>query len=146
MNADFLVLKIQDEAGSLDELREGESRPLGLRLWVRLAIEQAFPSVRWPEPARGVWWSGEVFSVEIEMPRETDLVSFLTLKIRLNPRRAAEGWRREDEDELELFLTALCDPPGWTLFELPGGRLYRFRDETGEQETQPAHPELGSVN
>lgn len=146
MNADFLVLKIQDEVGSLDELREGEARPLGLRPRIRLGIGQAFPSVRWTDPARGIWWSGEDFSVEIEMPRDSDLASFLTLKIRLNPSRSAEGWKPEDEEELDLFLTALCDPLGWTLFELPSGQLYRFLDETEERVPAPARPELGAVN
>jgi hypothetical protein len=146
MNADFLVLKIQDEVGSLDDLRDGEAAPLGLQMQVRLAIGQAFPSVQWVETARGIWWSGEIFSVEIELPRDSELVQSLTLKVRLSPRRAAEGWRREDEEELDLFLIALCDPLSWSLFELPSGSLYRFRDETEEQEFQPLHQELGSVD
>lgn len=145
MNADFLVLKIHDEVGTLDDLTEGEAQPLGLRPRVRQTIGQALPSVHWTEPTRGVWWNGKTFSVEIEMPPNTELVAYLTLKIRLNPSRS-EGWRREDEDDLELFLTALCDPPGWSLFDLPSGSLYRFRDEKEEQESSPARPELSVVN
>ena len=49
MNADFLVIKIHDEVASLNELREGEARPLGLRAQVHRAVEQALPSVRWPD-------------------------------------------------------------------------------------------------
>ena len=74
MNADFLVLKIQDEVASLDELRDGETRPLGLREQVRRAVEQALPSVRWQSEALGVWWSGDAFSVEIGLPRDEEPV------------------------------------------------------------------------
>ncbi|HWM93672.1 MAG TPA: hypothetical protein VN493_23140 [Thermoanaerobaculia bacterium] len=146
MNADFLVLKIHDEVASLNELREGESKPLGFREQVRKAVGQALPSVRWLEDSRAVWWSGEVFSVEIGLPMDEDPVRSLTLKVRLNPGLGSSGWLSEEEDELENFLLGLCDPNGWILFDLASGRRYQFRDEVEEDEAEATWSEVGPVN
>lgn len=145
MNADFLVLKIQDEADSLAEIQDGELLPLGTREVVRQMLDGAFPSVRWPGPASGVWWSGQVFSVEIGFPPEEEPVGSLTLKVRLNP-RLEQIWYDEDEEELETFLMALCDPHGWSLFEVASGRRFRFADEKDEEQGPPPPREAGTVH
>lgn len=147
MNADFLVVKIHDEVASLDELREGENRPLGLRAQVRRAVEQALPLVRWPDDSTGVWWSGEIFSLEIELPRDEEPVRSLTLKVRINPAFGPSGWLPEEEDELEGFLLGLCDPNSWVLFDLASGRRFQFRDEFEEDEpVETTWREAGLVN
>jgi hypothetical protein len=147
MNADFLVLKIYDEVASLNELRDEETRPLGLREEVRGQIEQALPSVRWHDDVLGVWWSGEIFSVEIRLPRDEEPVHSLTLKVRMHPALGPSGWLPDEEEELESFLVALCDPAGWTLFDLASGRRFEFGDELEEEEIgQPAWREAGPVN
>ncbi len=128
MNADFLVLKVQDEVGSLDELMEGEPLPMGTRTEVMGMLENALPSIDW-NGASGLWWSGEVFSVEAVLPAAEEVVRSVTLKVRLNPAMASGPLIRADEAELETFLLALCDPQGWSLFELGSGRAYRFSDE-----------------
>ena len=125
MNGDFLVLKIHDEVASLNELKDGEARTLGVREEVRRLIGQALPSVRWQEDRLGVWWSGEVFSVEIGLPDEEPIHS-LTLKVRMHPILGANAWLPDEEEELESFLVALCDPVGWTLFDLASGRRFEF--------------------
>lgn len=148
MNADFLVLKIHDEVASLDELRDDEARPLGVREEVRQLIEQALPSVRWKGETLGVWWSGEVFSVEISLPRNEEPIHSLTLKVRMHPALGASGWLPDEEEELESFLVALCDPLGWTLFDLASGRRFEFVDEVeDDEEPEPAAwHEAGLVN
>jgi len=146
MNADFLVLKIHDEVASLNELKDDEARTLGVREEVRRQIEQALPSVRWQEEGQGVWWSGEVFSVEIGLPDEEPVHS-LTLKVRMHPMLGANAWLSDEEDELEDFLVALCDPAGWTLFDLASGRRFEFGDELEDGESEPsAWHEAGLVN
>jgi hypothetical protein len=133
MNADFLVLKVQDHADSLGELAEGESLPLGSRAEVREALENALPSIDW-SGGSGLWWSGEIFSVEAVIPdgAEDEIVRSATLKVRLNPALSAGPWLRSDEAELEGFLLGLCEPQGWSLFELGSGLLFRFADEAEE--------------
>lgn len=146
MNADFLVLKFHDEVASLNELRDDEARTLGTREEVRAQIEQALPSIRWQEEGLGVWWSGEVFSVEIGLPDEEPVHS-LTLKVRMHPMLGANAWLPDEEDELEDFLVALCDPAGWTLFDLASGRRFEFGDEFEEDEIEPpTWHEAGPVN
>lgn len=146
MNADFLVLSIHDEVASLNELRDGEARALGTREEVRGMIEQALPSIRWQEEGLGVWWSGELFSVEIGLPDEEPVHS-LTLKVRMQPIFGADAWLPDEEDELEDFLLALCDPAGWTLFNLPSGRRFQFGDEIEDGEIEaPTWHEAGLVN
>ncbi|HWN41756.1 MAG TPA: hypothetical protein VNW71_06010 [Thermoanaerobaculia bacterium] len=146
MNADFLVLKIHDEVASLNELKDGEARTLGTRTEVRRQIEQALPSVRWQEEGLGVWWSGEVFSVEIGLPDEEPVHS-LTLKVRMHPMLGANAWLPDEEEELESFLVALCDPAGWTLFDLASGRRFEFGDELEDDEIEPSTwHEAGLVN
>ena len=146
MNADFLVLKIHDEVASLNELKDDEARTLGTRVEVRRQIEQALPSVRWQAEGLGVWWSGEVFSVEIALPEEEPVHS-LTLKVRMHPVLGANAWLPDEEDELEDFLVALSDPAGWTLFDLASGRRFQFGDEFEDGETAlPAWHEAGPVN
>lgn len=145
MNADFLVLKIQDEAGSIEEIQDEELLPLGSRELVSRLLEGAFPSIRWRGPERGVWWSGEVFSVEIVFKSAEEPVGSLTLKVRLNP-RLEQVWLDEDEEELEGFLVALCDPHGWSLFEVGSGRRFKFSDEKEEGHGPPAVWEAGPVN
>ena len=146
MNADFLILKIHDEVASLNELKDGEARTLGTRVEVRRQIEQALPSVRWQEEGLGVWWSGEVFSVEIGLPDEEPVHS-LTLKVRMHPMLGANAWLPDEEEELESFLVALCDPAGWTLFDLASGRRFEFGDEIEDGEPEPtAWHEAGLVN
>lgn len=147
MNADFLVLKVLDEVSSLNELRDGEAHTLGTREEVRAQIGQALPSVRWQEEALGVWWSGEVFSIEIRLPDEEPVHS-LTLKVRMHPIFGADAWLPDEEKELEGFLLALCDAAGWTLFDLGSGRRFEFRDELEEEEEAepPAWHEAGPVN
>jgi len=147
MNADFLILKIHDEVASLNELSDGEAQPLGTRVEVRMQIEQALPSVRWQGEALGVWWSGEVFSVEIGLPRDEEPVHSLTLKVRIHPLLGASAWLPEEEAELESFLVALCDPAGWTLFDLASGSRFEFDDELAEDEIEPpVWHEAGPVN
>lgn len=132
MNADFLVLKVQDHVGSLAELADGESLPLGSRAEVRQALESALPSIDW-DGGSGLWWNGEVFSIEAVLPERPDeTVRSLTLKVRLNPALSAGPWMRSDEAELEGFLLAICEPQGWSLFELGSGLLYEFVDEIAE--------------
>ena len=146
MNADFLVLRIHDEVASLNELKDGEARTLGTRVEVRRQIEQALPSVRWQEEGLGMWWSGEVFSVEIGLPDEEPVHS-LTLKVRMHPMLGANAWLPDEEEELESFLVALCDPAGWTLFDLASGRRFEFGDELEDDESEPpAWHEAGLVN
>ncbi|HEX6864894.1 MAG TPA: hypothetical protein VF414_18830 [Thermoanaerobaculia bacterium] len=146
MNADFLVLKIHDEVASLNELRDGEAGSLGTRFEVRRQIEQALPSVRWQHEGLGVWWSGEVFSVEIGLPEEEPVHS-LTLKVRMHPLLGANAWLPDEEEELESFLVALCDSAGWTLFDLGSGRRFEFGDEFENGEIEPpAWQEAGLVN
>ena len=146
MNADFLVLKIHDEVASLNELRDGEAHTLGLREEVRRQVEQALPSVRWQHEGLGIWWSGEVFSVEIGLPEEEPVHS-LTLKVRMHPMLGANAWLPDEEEELESFLVALCDPAGWTLFDLASGRRFEFGDELENGEIEPpAWQEAGLVN
>lgn len=147
MNTDFLVLKILDEVASLNELRDGEARILGTREEVRAQIGQALPSVRWQDEALGVWWSGEVFSIEIRLPDEEPVHS-LTLRVRMRHIFGADAWLPEEEKELEVFLLALCDAAGWTLFNLGSGRRFEFRDELEEEEETelPARHEAGPVN
>ena len=147
MNADFLVLRIHDEVASLNELKDGEARSLGTRDEVRRQIEQALPSVRWQDEGLGVWWSGEVFSVEIGLPDEEPVHS-LTLKVRMHPLLGADAWLPDEEAELEHFLVALCDPLAWTLFDLASGRRFEFGDEIeDDDETElPAWYEAGPVN
>lgn len=146
MNADFLVLKIHDEVDSLNELRDGEIRPLGMAEEVRLLIEQALPRVSWKDDAVGVWWSGEVFSVEIGLPSREEPIHSFTLKVRLHPSLGAGGWLPDEEDELENFLLGLCDPNGWLLFDLASGRRFAFRDEYEEDEPELTWSEAGPVN
>ena len=148
MNADFLALKIHDEVASLNELRDGEAHTLGTREEVRGLIEQALPSVRWQDEELGVWWSGEVFSVEIGLPRDEEPVHSLTLKVRMHPMLGADAWLPDEEKELEHFLVALCDPNGWTLFDLASGRRFEFGDELEDEEEPklPAWHEAGPVN
>lgn len=146
MNADFVVLRIQDEVASLNELGDGEARTLGTRHEVRRQIEQALPSVRWQDEGLGVWWSGEVFSVEIGLPDEEPVHS-LTLKVRMHPMLGAHAWLPDEEEELEDFLVALCDPVGWTLFDLASGRRFEFGDELEDEEPGlPAWYDAGPVN
>lgn len=146
MNTDFLVLKILDEVASLNELRDGEAHILGTREEVRAQIGQALPSVRWQDEALGVWWSGEVFSIEIRLPDEEPVHS-LTLRVRMQHIFGADAWLPEEEKELEVFLLALCDAAGWTLFNLGSGRRFEFRDELEDEETEPpAWHEAGPVN
>ena len=146
MNADFLVLRIHDEVASLNELKDGEARSLGTRVEVRRQIEQALPSVRWQDEGLGVWWSGEVFSVEIGLPDEEPVHS-LTLKVRMHPMLGADAWLPDEEEELESFLVALCDPAGWTLFDLTSGRRFEFGDEIEDDEAEPpTWHESGPVN
>ena len=146
MNADFLVLRIHDEVASLNELRDGEARSLGTRAEVRQQIEQALPSVRWQDDGLGIWWSGEVFSVEIGLPDEEPVHS-LTLKVRMHPIFGADAWLPDEEKELEGFLLALCDAAGWTLFNLGSGRRFEFGDELEDEEAEPpAWHEAGPVN
>lgn len=132
MNADFLVLKVQDLVNSLAEA-DGESLPLGSRAEVREALESALPSIDW-DGNSGLWWSGEVFSIEAVIPDGADdeAVRSITLRVRLNPALTAGPWLRSDEAELESFLMAICDPQGWSLFELGSGLLYQFLDEMDE--------------
>lgn len=144
MNADFLVLKIQDEADSVAEIQDGELLPLGSRELVSTLLEGAFPSIRWQGPASGVWWSGEVFCVEILFSSEEEPVGSLTLKVRLNP-KLEQVWLDEDEEELEGFLVALCDPHGWSLFDVGSGRRFRFSDEQDGHGPSPVW-EAGPVN
>ena len=136
MNADFLVLKVQDHVDSLGELADGESLPLGSRAEVRQALENALPSIDW-DGESGLWWNGEVFSIEAVLPEEPDgledTVRTLTLKVRLNPALSAGPWLRSDEAELESFLLAVCEPQGWSLFELGSGLVYEFADEFEER-------------
>jgi hypothetical protein len=131
MDADFLVLKLQDHVGSLTELANGESLPLGSRTAVRKALENALPSIDW-SAGSGLWWNGEAFSIEAVIPDGPDeeAVHSVTLKVRLNPALSAGSWLRSDEAELEGFLLALCDPQGWSLFELGTGLIHEFADET----------------
>ena len=133
MDADFLVLKVQDYVGSLAELAEGESLPLGSRAEVRQALENALPSIDWNE-GTGLWWNGEVFSIEAQVPEGPDdeLLRSVTLRVRLHPALSAGPWVRSDEAELETFLMAICDPKGWSLFELGSGLIYEFADEIPE--------------
>lgn len=145
MNADFLVLKIQDEVDSLEQIQDGEPLPLGSRELVRQMLDGAFPSVSWPSPASGFWWSGQVFSVEIGFPQDEEPVGSLTLKVRLNP-RLEQVWLDEDEEELESFLLALCDPHGWCLFDLASGRRFRFSDEQEDGHGATPRWEVGPVN
>ena len=146
MNADFLVLKIHDEVASLNELRDGEAQALGLQEEVRRQVEQALPSVRWQEERLGVWWSGEVFSVEIGLPDEEPVHS-LTLKVRMHPMLGANAWLPDEEEELESFLVALCDSAGWTLFDIASGRRFEFGDELEDGEIEPPNwHEAGLVN
>ena len=145
MNADFLALKIHDEVASLNELRDGEAHTLGTREEVRAQIEQALPSVRWHDDG-GVWWSGEIFSVEIGLPDEEPIHS-LTLKVRMHPFFGVEIWLADEEKDLETFLLALCDAAGWTLFDLASGRRFEFGDELENEELKPpAWHEAGPVN
>jgi hypothetical protein len=150
MNADFLVLKIHDDVASLNELKDGEAHPLGLREEVRGEIEQALPSVRWPSEGRGVWWSGEIFSVEICLPRDEEPIHSLTLKVRMHPALGgAAAWLPDEEKELESFLVALCDPLGWTLFDLTSGGRFEFGDELDDDDEEARPPtwrEAGPVN
>lgn len=147
MNADFLILKIHDEVASLNELRDGEAQTIGLREEVRQQIEQALPSVRWQHEDLGVWWSGEVFSVEIGLPRDEEPIHSLTLKVRMHPVLGAGAWLPDEEEELESFLLALCDSAGWTLFDLGSGRRFEFGDELEDEElAPPAWHEAGPVN
>jgi hypothetical protein len=147
MNADFLVLKVQDQVGSLGDLADGESLPLGSRAEVRRALENALPSIDW-DGGSGLWWSGEVFSIEAVVPEgaEEEAVRSVTLKVRLNPALSAGPWLRSDEAELESFLLALCDPQGWTLFELGTGRIFEFTDEVEESPPGRAFHAAGLVN
>ena len=147
MNADFLVLRIHDEVASLNELSDGEAHTLGTREEVRGQIEQALPSIRWQDEDLGVWWSGEVFSVEIGLPRDEEPVHSLTLKVRMHPVLGADAWLPDEEEELEHFLVALCDPNAWTLFDLASGRRFEFGDELEDDEPGlPAWHEAGPVN
>jgi hypothetical protein len=146
MNADFLILKIQDEVSSLDELREGEALPLGSQEQVRTVLECAFPSVIWEDERSGTWWSGECFSVEIRFQADGETVRSLSLKIRLNPALSAAGWLYADEAELESFLLALCDPQEWSLFEVSSGLRYRFPDEQEADLRDPPLRQAGLVN
>jgi hypothetical protein len=132
MDADFLVLRIRDHVGSLAELAEAESLPLGSRAEVRRALENALPSIDW-NGGSGQWWSGEVFSIEAVIPDgPEEAVRSVTLRVRLNPALSAGPWLRSDEAELESFLLAICDPQGWSLFELGSGLIYEFADEVAE--------------
>jgi hypothetical protein len=63
---------------------------------------------------------------------EEETVRSVTLKVRLNPALSAGPWLRPDEAELESFLLAVCDPQGWSLFELGSGRIFEFTDEIEE--------------
>lgn len=145
MNADFLVLKIQDEADSLEEIQQGEMLPLGPRKMVTKLLEGAFPSIHWYGPTNGIWWSGEVFSVQILFTAPEEPVPSISLRVRLNP-RLEQVWLDEDEEELETFLMALCDPHGWSLFDVESGRRFRFSDEKEEGHTLPPAWEAGPVN
>lgn len=131
MDADFLVLKLQDHARSLAELEKDESLPLGSRAAVRKALENALPSIDW-SAGSGLWWNGEVFSIEAVVSEGPDeeILHSITLKVRLNPAMSAGSWLRSDEAELEGFLLAVCDPQGWSLFELGTGLIYELADET----------------
>ena len=131
MDADFLVLKVRDHVSSLGEIEDSESLPLGSRAEVRQALENALPSIDWSGDS-GLWWSGEVFSIEAEVPEGPDPVLSFTLRVRLNPALSAGPWLRSDEAELESFLVAICDPGGWSLFELGSGHVYEFIDEIEE--------------
>ncbi len=146
MNADFLVLKVQDLVNSLAEA-DGESLPLGSRAEVREALESALPSIDW-DGSSGLWWSGEVFSIEAVIPdgEDDEAVRSLTLRVRLNPALTAGPWLRSDEAELEGFLMAICDPQGWSLFELGSGLLYKFLDEMEEGAAGSALRASGLVN
>jgi hypothetical protein len=147
MDADFLVLKVRDYVGSLEELAEGEPLPLGSRDEVRQALENALPTIDWDGDS-GLWWSGEVFSIEASVPptREDESVASVTLKVRLNPALSAGPWLRSDEAELESFLLAICDPQGWSLFELGSGRLHEFPDEIEESTYGRGLRAAGRVN
>lgn len=147
MNADFLVLKVQDHVVSLEELADGESLPLGSRAEVRQALENALPSIDW-DGGSGLWWSGEIFSIEAVIPAgsEGEAVRSVTLKVRLNPALSAGPWMRSDEAELESFLLAICDPQGWSLFELGSGQIFEFTDEIGELASAYALRTAGLVN
>jgi hypothetical protein len=147
MNADFLVLKVQDHVVSLEELADGESLPLGSRAEVRQALENALPSIDWDGDS-GLWWSGEIFSIEAVIPKglEGEAVRSVTLKVRLNPALSAGPWMRSDEAELESFLLAICDPQGWSLFELGSGHIFEFTDEIGELASAYALRTAGIVN
>jgi hypothetical protein len=147
MDVDFLVLKVQDLVNSLAEVADGESLPLGSRAEVRRALESALPSIDW-DGSSGLWWSGEVFSIEAVVPDGPDdeAVRSITLKVRLNPALSAGPWLRSDEAELESFLLAICDPQGWSLFELGSGLLYEFADEMGAGASGFALRASGLVN
>jgi hypothetical protein len=150
MNADFLVLKVQDHVVSLGELADGESLPLGSRAEVRQALENALPSIDWDGDS-GLWWSGEVFSIEAIIPErpegpDDEPVRSVTLKVRLNPALSAGPWMRSDEAELESFLLALCESQGWSLFELGSGLLYAFADEAEESASGFSLRTAGLVN
>ncbi|HEX3130182.1 MAG TPA: hypothetical protein VH394_22800 [Thermoanaerobaculia bacterium] len=145
MDADFLVLKVQDHVGSLGELEDRESLPLGGRDEVRQALENALPSIDWHGNS-GLWWSGEVFSIEAVLPEGPDPLRSFTLKVRLNPALSAGPWLRSDEAELEAFLVAVCDPNGWSLFELGSGRIYEFTDEIEESSSGFPLRTAGLVN
>jgi hypothetical protein len=146
MNTDFLVVKIHDEVGFLDELKEGEALPLGSREQVRSLLESALPSVQWEDERSGTWWSGDVFSVEIGFPDDGETVRTLTLKVRLNPALSAAGWLRADEAELESFLLALCDPNEWSLFDASSGLRHQFPDEHEGSWREPPLRQAGLVN
>jgi hypothetical protein len=147
MNADFLLLKVQDHVASLSELAEGEPLPLGTRAEVREALESALPSIDWNGPS-GLWWNGEVFSIEAVLPdgHEEAAVRSVTLKVRLNPALSAGPWTRSDETELEVFLLALCDSQGWSLFELGSGQVFHFTDEFEDTDFGPPLRSAGLVN
>jgi hypothetical protein len=152
MNADFLLLKVQDHVVSLSELAEGEPLPLGTRAEVRQALESALPSIDW-DGASGLWWNGEVFSIESVLPHEereeqeeAEIVRSVTLKVRLNPALSAGPWMRSDEAELESFLLALCDSQGWSLFELGSGQIFHFSDEIENTDFGPPLRSAGLVN
>lgn len=150
MNGDFLLLKLQDHVASLSELAEGEPLPLGTRDEVRAALESALPSIDWNGPS-GLWWNGEVFSIEAVLPNgphgdEEAAVRSVTLKVRLNPALSAGPWTRSDEAELEGFLLALCDSQGWSLFELGSGQVFHFTDEIEDTDFGPPLRSAGLVN
>jgi hypothetical protein len=59
----------------------------------------------------------------------------------------ANAWLPDEEEELENFLVALCDPAGWTLFDLASGRRFEFGDELEDDEIEPPMwHEAGLVN